>query len=275
MRRMRTKVWAVAAVVLLAIGTPLAAQSEEPAGVIVTGVDPDGPSAAAGIERGDLILGIDGQDVGSASDLMQALAAAEGSEVTLSVKHGDDMRDQVVAIDRVWGRARIGLMITGGAGANLDFDFRRGGDPDGRRFQFRFDNMPSMPGVVVWEVAEESPAASAGLQRGDWITAVGGVALDGPAGQLAEIIGGHAPGDEVTVEYQRGGEEMSAMVTLGESADSGAALLGIRYQALPMFNDGDMRRFMEGLRERFERRWRTDPDREAAPSGDVDADSAL
>ena len=277
----RTKVLAVATAALLAISLPLAAQDggqdEMPLGVIVTGVDPDGPAAAAGIERGDLILGIDGTDLGSARDLVQALAATEGSEVTLSIRHGDETRDQIVAIDRIWGRARLGLAITGAAGARVDLLPQRGlrmpMAPDRREFRFRIES--DEPGVVVMEVAGESAAANAGLQAGDWITAVGGQALDGPAEQLHELIGGHEPGAEVSISYQRDGEEMTAMVTLGANPETEAAMLGIRYQALPSVED--MRKRFEDLRERYERRWRRGGHDEADKdtSGDMDADSAL
>ncbi len=273
----RTKVFAVVTAALLAIGMPLAAQSGDPAGVIVTGVDPDGPAAAAGIERGDLILGIDGHDLGSARDLMQALAGAEGSEVTLSVKHGDDVRDQVVTIDRVWGRPRIGLAITGGAGANMDLllDLSRRMPMEPLRRGKRFHIESDKPGVIVMEVAAESAAEAAGLQPGDWITAVGGMSLDGAAEQLAEIIGGHEPGDEVVIAYQRGKEAMTAPVTLGENPESGAAMLGISYQALPRLED--MKRAFEGMKERFERRWqhRGGGDADKDMSGVMDADGAL
>lgn len=277
----RTKIVAVATAALLAIGTPLAAQSGDPAGVIVTGVDPDGPAAAAGIERGDLILSIDGQDLGSARDLMQALADVEAAEVTLSVKHGDDVRDQVVTIDRVWGRPRIGLAITGGAGANmdllLDLSRRMQMKPLGHHGSFRFES--DKPGVIVMEVAPESAAEAAGLQPGDWITAVGGMSLDGPADQLAGIIGDHAPGDEVSIAYHRDGEEMTAAVSLGEHPESGAAMLGIRYQALPGMED--MKGAFEDMKERFERRgmrrWgsRADADKGGdMDRGDRDMDAA-
>lgn len=272
----RTKVFAFVTAALLAIGMPLAAQSGDPAGVIVTGVDPDGPAAAAGIERGDLILGIDGTGLDSTRDLMQALAETEGSEVTLSVKHGDDVRDQIVTIDRVWGRPRIGLAITGGAGANMDLL------PDlGRRLWRgeRFHVESDKPGVIVMEVAPESAAEAAGLEPGDWITAVGDVTLDGAAGQLAEIIGGHEPGDQVVIAYHRGKEAMTATATLGEHSESGAAMLGIGYQALPGLED--VKRAFEGMKERFERRWRRGggADRDMSggmdTSGGMDADGAL
>lgn len=282
----RTKVLAIATAALLAVSLPLAAQEggdgEMPMGVIVTQVDPDGPAAAAGIERGDLILGIDGQTLGSARELVQALAEAEGSEVTLSIRHGDETRDQVVAIERIWGRPRIGLAITGGAGASVDLLPQRGlrmpMAPDRREHHFRIES--DKTGVVVMEVVEDSAAANAGLQPGDWITAVDGQALDGAAGQLVEIIAGHEAGAEVSIDYQRDGADLTAMVTLGENPETGAAILGIRYQAFPALED--MRRMFGDMRQRFGRRWQSRGDRDGDhgdddkdAGGDMDADSAL
>ena len=91
-----------------------------------------------------------------------------------------------------------------------------------------------------------------------------------------ELIGGHEPGAEVSIDYQRDGEEMTARVTLGENPETGAAMLGIRYQALP--NAEDMRKRFEDLRQRFGRRWmgqggHDDADKDT--SGTMDADSAL
>ena len=175
---------AVAAAVMLAAGLPLAADSHVPHGVLVTAVDPGGPAAAAGVQSGDLIVGIDGQPVAQISDLTGALAAAEHAEVTLTIKRGDDMIDQVVAIDYVWERPRLGLMVSNvqpqheqlGMGKELDEEMA----PDGSEFHFE-ERMA--PGAIVLEVVPESPAADAGLQPGDWITAVDGTELSEAAGQ--------------------------------------------------------------------------------------------
>jgi S1-C subfamily serine protease len=42
-------------------------------GVLVLGVDPDGPADAAGLEEGDVILGLDGQPIGGIDDLHRLL----------------------------------------------------------------------------------------------------------------------------------------------------------------------------------------------------------
>ena len=250
---MKTMVRAGIAGLLLATGLPLAAEDHD-SGILVTAVDPDGPAAAAGIERGDLILSIDGEPVANGRDFAEALAATAESQVNLSVKHGDDVRDQVVAIDRVWGRPRLGVMILSAPGRGGDFD-RRGRMPDVRRM-FRFDQMPAVPGALVMEVVEDGPAAAAGLQPGDWITAIGDEAVGDSNEHLAEIVESYQPGASVDVEFQRDGEAMTATVTLGANPNTGSALLGVRYRVLPFFRRGDMedlRRLFDMLQERLER----------------------
>jgi membrane-associated protease RseP (regulator of RpoE activity) len=145
------------------------------------------------------------------------------------------------------------MMILGTASRQDDFG-RRGRMPEGRTF--RFDQMPSMPGAMVMEVVEDGPAAGAGLEPGDWITAVGDAALGEAGSPLADIITSYQPGDDVSVAYQRDGEAMTATVTLGENPETGGALLGVRYRVLPLFGRGDredIRKLFDMRQERFER----------------------
>lgn len=269
---MKTMIRAGAAVLLLAVGLPLAADQHEQAGILVTAVDPDGPAAAAGIERGDLILSIDGQPVEAGRDLTEAMAAAEQPQVSLTVKHGDEVRDVTVAIARVWGSPRLGLAVLGMGHRHDDFDRRgRMGRKDRmermpREWMFRFgdEEMAGMSGAKVMEVVEDGPAAAAGLQEGDWITAVDGEAVgeSGEAGHLADLIRSYDPGDSISVEYERDGEPMTATVNLGEHPETGGALLGVRYQPVPWFDADDMeklRGMFDGLKKRFDRRHRAEP----------------
>lgn len=70
-------------------------------------------------------------------------------------------------------------------------------------------------GHGVVEVYDESPAADAGLEPGDVITAIDGTEInaDNP---LQDILFTHQPGDEVTLTVQRDNEEIEIQVTLGE-----------------------------------------------------------
>ena len=237
------------AAVLLVAGLPLMALSDQ-AGILVAAVDPDGPAAAAGIEKGDLIVSIDGQEMASTGDVIAALAAAEESQVTLAFQRGDQLHEQVVTLDRVWGQPRLGLAI-GPVVRQMAKSAPQEAAPGLRAF--RVDEAPGAPGAVVMEVAPDSPAAGAGLQPGDWITALDGAAVGGEDGAaLGELVGKHQPGDSISLEFQREGEPMTATITLGEHPDDAAIpLLGIRYWALPTF--GSMQQYFDGLRQRFGR----------------------
>ncbi len=70
------------------------------------------------------------------------------------------------------------------------------------------------PGATLNEVRADSPAAGAGLQVGDVITAVDGQAVTTPA-ELQTAIDSNKPGDDVIVDYQRNGDQRTVTVTLG------------------------------------------------------------
>jgi S1-C subfamily serine protease len=71
-------------------------------GVRVTGVDPAGPAAAAGVVAGDVVVAVDGQRVPTMSDLVVALRAREpGDLVRIDVhRDGDLVRIEVVLAER-------------------------------------------------------------------------------------------------------------------------------------------------------------------------------
>jgi S1-C subfamily serine protease len=73
-------------------------------------------------------------------------------------------------------------------------------------------------GVAVRMVMPDSPADEAGLQRGDIIEAVDGTAVES-AEALVEVIGAHAPGDEIVLTVSSGGESREVPVTLAERPD--------------------------------------------------------
>lgn len=69
--------------------------------------------------------------------------------------------------------------------------------------------------VQVAGVEEGGPAAEAGLQQGDIIVALDGQTLQNP-NQLATIVAGHQPGDEIEVTFIRDEERQTVTVELGE-----------------------------------------------------------
>jgi putative serine protease PepD len=70
-------------------------------------------------------------------------------------------------------------------------------------------------GAQIASIEDGSPAAGAGLQEGDVITAVDGEPVTSPA-DLAREIRSHEPGDQVTIAYNRDGNAAEVQVELAE-----------------------------------------------------------
>ena len=70
------------------------------------------------------------------------------------------------------------------------------------------------PGATVTDVGAGTPAATAGIQAGDVITAIDSTAVT-DSDTLGTAIGAHKPGDKVNVTVQRGGGSQTLTATLG------------------------------------------------------------
>jgi S1-C subfamily serine protease len=81
-------------------------------------------------------------------------------------------------------------------------------------------NLPVQWGVYVSRVASNTPASKAGLERGDIITSVGGVALDEQHSYLNTLYA-YQPGDRVSLDVVREGKTLELQVTLGEASGTG------------------------------------------------------
>lgn len=96
-------------------------------------------------------------------------------------------------------------------------------------------------GARVDQVTADSPAAKAGLQVGDVITAIDGTNID-QSNSLASLIQAKKPGDTVKLSVTRGNQTLSISVTLGTSSqNSSTAYLGVSYS--PAFSNGGGNRF--------------------------------
>ncbi len=77
------------------------------------------------------------------------------------------------------------------------------------------EGQPLETGHGVVSVEADSPAADAGLERGDIIIAIDGDPIDADQ-SLQSLLYVHKPGDDVTLTVQRDNEEATLQVTLGE-----------------------------------------------------------
>ncbi len=74
---------------------------------------------------------------------------------------------------------------------------------------------PTVSGALVQQVSSNSPAANAGIQQGDVITAVNGSAISGQDGLLSALAK-ERPGQTITLTINRNGSTITAKAVLSE-----------------------------------------------------------
>ena len=77
-------------------------------------------------------------------------------------------------------------------------------------------NLPAQWGAYVTNVASGSPAAQAGIQRGDIIVSIGNTAIDEQTSYINALFD-HQPGEQVALKVIRNGSAMTLNVTLGNA----------------------------------------------------------
>jgi 2-alkenal reductase len=77
--------------------------------------------------------------------------------------------------------------------------------------------LPAQWGAYVTNVDFGSPAATAGLKRGDIIISIDDQSID-EQNSYINVLFEHQPGDQVTIKALRDGKEMTFEVTLGEAS---------------------------------------------------------
>ncbi len=206
----------------------------------------DGPAAAAGLQAGDIITAVDDTEIGGLGDLAQAAANySPGDEVMLTVERDEETVELAVTLgahpdDNEKAFLGVRIMPAG------QFRLHRDGSGPGRDGSFRFGFPRGMPfggspswmnteGALVMGIQDEGPAASAELQKGDVITAVGETAIGG-FDDLVDALAAYSPGDDVDLAIDRDGEQMNATITLGAHPDDeDKAYLGLMIMPLERF----------------------------------------
>ncbi|MCE2483004.1 MAG: trypsin-like peptidase domain-containing protein, partial [Alphaproteobacteria bacterium] len=152
---------------------------DRPRGAIVAAVVAGGPAAAAGLEPGDVILGVNGAAVETMRELprrVAALPAGEAAELDL----WRDGRATAATVE-------IGALPTGEDAAARSAPAVADGAPGlalaplDERARGRFGIDDAVEGAVVTRVERGSDAAAMGLRPGDVVVGVAGTAVTTPA----------------------------------------------------------------------------------------------
>ncbi len=165
-------------------------------GAMVTQVEPGSPAAEAGIRPRDVVIEVDGHTVRDAADLRNRIGLIRiGQQIELTL-----LRDGKRMAVRTRVGARTAASRPAGAGAPaLAGATLRELPPDSR--------IPG--GVVITEIAPNSPAWRHGLRAGDVIAQVNGRKIADLA-DLKEAL--QAPGDVLALNIVRGDGQLLILI---------------------------------------------------------------
>jgi serine protease Do len=140
-------------------------------GALVGNVEPDSPGAKAGLERGDVVTELNGQEITGPNDLRLKIGVMPpGTTVHLKVTRNGQSRD----VNLILGEAPAGKGNGNAPGGSAENSPMRGVQVQQLTADIRqqLGLGSDVNGVVVSQVPDGSPAADAGLQRGDVIEQV-------------------------------------------------------------------------------------------------------
>jgi S1-C subfamily serine protease len=225
---------------------------------------PEGsPLLDAGLQVGDLITAVDGESL-APGDLLAYLATLEADSVELMINRDEEsltLTVPVEALQSVFTPMGMNFRFEGmpfefgvpGMGrGGMDFDFGR---VPFQGMPFAYGNgrlgvtfvtldeavaaergIEQTEGALVVDVLADTPAALAGLQTGDVITAVNGEPVDAER-TLRDRLIAYESGDTVALTLVRGGETLTLEATLDEPVMMDAASMfrgmipGMRFNA--------------------------------------------
>jgi len=229
-------------------------------GALVEKVESGSSAEKAGVAKGDVIVGFDGETVRSAAELSRLVRETPpGREVSIEVSRQGSSKQLTATLDERPGGAfahrflikppdlQAGegespqpLLPEAGKGhwpgfpGNLhDFAYRFGRGPAklGITYQELTDQLAEYfqvdegGGVLVTEVTEDGPASQAGMKAGDVILKLAGKRIESGR-DLRRGVDAAEPGSTVEIEVLRAGQPQTLSVTIGGEKQEEAAPKG-------------------------------------------------
>jgi len=220
------------------IGVTVRDQPGDASGVVIDSVREGTPATRAGLQKGDVVVEFDGERARSAQQFTRIVReTAPGRSVKMTVLRDGSKRTLDITPET---RDSVTLQqfprITADVFRDFDFSFDpRGGWGEGVFGTARRMGVSVVPlsdqlatyfgvkeGVLVSEVSSGTPAATAGLQAGDVITAVNGRSVMSSADLVREVREAE-PGSTMDVRLMRNHKEMTVKVALPQRRQAPAA----------------------------------------------------
>ncbi len=186
---------------------------DRPRGALVSSVDPDGPADDAGVEPGDVILGVNGKEIDQSADLSNNIADIQpGEEAKLAVWRDGKQRNITVKVEQLQEpQERVAGASRPRGGNRGEEDVRLGLVV--RPLTQEEQRMAETEGVVVVQEVQGS-AARAGLQPGDIILAVNNQVVNSVQ-DLRAAAGKLNKGDAAALLVERDGAQIFVPVRAG------------------------------------------------------------
>ncbi len=170
----------------LATGAPLPIPTFQDLTPDIEAMAPGSPADTAGVQVGDRISRINGQDISTRAELFDAVAKSKGQPLTLEIKRGEQIKT---------------LTVTPAAAPAPP---AAGQEPG---YYLGVEETPPL----VTSVAQNSPAAKAGLEAGDHVVKIGDQTIH-TWSQMTGIVK-ESPNRELPIEVLREGRRISLTVT--------------------------------------------------------------
>jgi len=222
-------------------------------GVVIREVTPDSPAAKAGLKSGDRVSKLSDQEVRDAESFIRSVGSHKpGDKLTIQVvRDGKDQAIEVTLGQRPARQERESAYAPNFQGARRPAFLGVQMQPLTPQMRDQM-KVKAESGVVVTSVAPNSPAAKAGLQPNDVITALDNTNVKDP-GQLRELIQQAGPGKEISVQIARGSETQTVKAKL-EEANFGTFLTpgSDRFPTMDLESVGDPTGRLRKLERRVE-----------------------
>jgi serine protease Do len=193
--------------------------SSDDRGALIASVESDTPAGRAGLQPGDVIVGVNGQHVGNNRELaIDVSQLPPGTHAKLAILRNGKLQDMDVV---------IGTLPNDGAahGGQASPDDTRGLgvalSPITPQLRQQLELGENQRGVVISQVQQGSAAEQAGLQAGDLIVGVGDKAVDNTNEASRAIRQSLKDSQAVALRIVRNGESIFVAVTTGGVAPGG------------------------------------------------------